>query len=461
MRILFLEPPVDYPKPYYFTGVHLGLLSIVGYLRKHAPSVKSNFVSLQVLKASGRDLPVSRLFSDLKPEVLCLTAITSSFPYATQIAKEAKEFGSIVILGGIFASANAESIITNYPVFDVVVRGEGEKTLLDTITAVTQEHYDLANIEGITFKRDGNVFSSRDRVPLEIGEIPSPAYEFAPIELLHWLKVPATLETSRGCPYRCAFCTLIDPSMWGRYYREKSISQVIRELHTVKEYGFNRVDIADATFAVNEARVIALCNEITKQRLHLECRVECRVDLLSDYLLETMSKAGINEIILGVENVDTGALSSMHKTRYPFRWRRQVLDVIRNATSLGITTHPVIMLGWPGETIDSLNRLVDFTISLLNFRNVQPFITFPTPHPGSRLDRCANELGLKVITRDLTKYLHLYPVAIPGSLGIDRLNALEVLVDAHNTIRLESKMTDRNPLLDLSFVLSYADRIDV
>lgn len=460
MRILFIEPLVDYPVPYYFTGTHLGLLSLIAYLRKHAPSVEGNFVSLQVLKASGKDLPVARLLSDVKPNIVCLTAITSSFPHATEIAKEAKEFGSIVILGGIFASTNAQLIIANFPAFDIVVRGEGEKTLLDTISAMTQQDYDLAKIEGITFRRDGKAFSSRGSLPLKLEDIPSPAYDLIPKDLLYGLRIPATLETSRGCPYQCSFCTLVDPSMWGHYYREKPIPQVIRELHAVREYGFDRVDIADPTFGVNEARTDALCDEIAKQDLHLEFRVECRVDLLSSSLLKKMSKASINEIILGVESVDTDALASMRKTQYASTWTRQVLDVINSASTLGVTMHPVIMLGWPGETADSLHRLVDFTISLLKFGNVQPFVAFPTPHPGSRLDRHANEVGLKIITRDLTKYIHLYPVAVPTTLGVDALDALQLLVNAHNTIRLESKITYRNPVLDLSFVLSYADRID-
>lgn len=460
MRILFVEPPVDYSKPYYFTGVHLGLLSIVGYLRKHAPSIECDFISLQLLKASGKGFSLSRLFHDLKPNIVCLTAITSSFPYAVEIAKQAKKTGSLVILGGIFASLNAESIISNDLGVDIVVRGEGEKTVVEIVKAVTQKR-DLIEIQGITFKQNGKILSTASRLPLEISEIPTPAYDSIAIKLCHRLKLPATVETSRGCPYRCAFCTLIDDNVWGRYYREKSISQVIQELKCVKESGFERVEIADASFAVNERRTVALCNELIKQNLGLRYRVECRVDLLNRPLLEEMSKAGIDEIILGVERIDPGGLFSMRKTLHPKEWKRRVVSIINEASKLGIITHPVIMLGWSGETLESLGQLIDFTISLLKFQNVQPFIAFPTPHPGSYLYQAAEKLGLKIITRDLTKYIHLYPVAIPSSLGRNALNAVELLVNAHNTVRIESGMTFRNPLLDVDFVLSYADAIDL
>ena len=144
----------------------------------------------------------------------------------------------------------------------------------------------------------------------------------------------------------------------------------------------------------------------------------------------------------------------MNKTRKPSKWANTTREVIETVAGSGCIAHPVFMLGWPGDTAYKTEKLVEFVGEISSCSRVQPFVAFTTPHPGSRLWHQREALGLKVITSDLSRFIHFYPVALPLSMGD---NALQILVDAHNRIRIETKMINRNPTIDLNFVLAYAD----
>ena len=453
--ILFIEPPVDYPIPINFTGVNLGLLSLASYIRQqHGSDVVLYYQSAQMLRTLGEDLSIQRILDELRPDVVCITSITASSYYATQIAGRAKEFGSLVIFGGIYASLNATEIMNECSDIDIVVHGEGEGALSDLISTLENRH-DWHNVPGITFRSGHRVITTQKRSLLDISRLPSPAWDVLPINVCRKLELSATLETARGCPFECVFCTLTDPRMWTRTLREKEPSQIISELRGAKSIGFDKIEIADPTFGINRQRTLFLCKEMRKAHLGLRLRVETRIDILDHEMLEAMIAAGVDSIIIGVEAIEPRSLTAMRKTKNAVEWKLRTLNVLEQIAKKGITVHPVFMLGWPGQRDDDLRILTEFCTQTLGFGNgVKPFVAFATPHPGSVLWRTRNRIGLKLVTSDLKKYIHLYPVAIPESLGP---NALQLLIKTHNTIRVDSRMTGRNPCISLDFVKSYAD----
>jgi len=458
MQILFVEAGVSYRSSIISkTGVHLGLLSLASYLRDKGCDAQLSFCSMQLQHALSTTFSVEDEIRRTNPDVVCISALTSSFPRVLEIARAAKRHGSCVIIGGIFASLNSTAIIEHYPEIDIVVRGDGEATLLETLGELERQE-SLEHVQGLTFRQDGVAEYTPSREPLDLSTLPSPAYDLLPIDSYLKLGVPATIETARGCTFDCEFCSMVDEEMGGRRYRTKSIPRIIEEIRQVRQYGFKSSWVCDDTFTLQRARTEAICAALERDGQPLHLIVLTRLDLLDTNLLRLMHQAGIREIVLGVESVSQRSLQTMRKTTSDSNWKQRARRVIVAAGKLGFVVHPIFMLGWPGETKETLKQTVDFAVELGRHTQVEPFVSFPTPHPGSRFWRNAASLGLQLVTTDLSKYIHLYPVAVPVSLG--GLDALPLLVRAHNTIRSESGTTQRNPRIDLEFVLSYVDTDD-
>jgi anaerobic magnesium-protoporphyrin IX monomethyl ester cyclase len=453
MRILFVEPPItDYPNPTPNTGMNLGILSLVSYLRKQGIQADFRFISEQIeLATSGKLSAFRNCLESWGPNIVCISALTAHFPRAIKLAREAKKIGATVILGNIYPSMNAEEILLNSDSVDLIVIGEGELTLSELLNHMAQGS-DWRNTKGIAFKSSAKgIFSSRRSSLPDLTQLPLPAYDLLPLDDCRSLGLYFTIETARGCPFRCTFCTLAE---YWRGYRMKCIEQVISELKMVQELGFHHTVFTDDTFTANRNRTISLCKAIIDEDLDLQIYVLTRIDLIDEELLDLMAAAGINEILFGVEHIDQQSLESMSKTPQPNQWADLVESKINSVASLNCTAHPVFMIGWPGDTPEKMEKMVDFAVRIGSSPYVEPFVAFATPHPGSQLWKQRDDLGLEVITSDLSKFIHLYPVAVPRSLGPE---GIELMIESHNIIRSQTGMSSRNPCIELEFVLSYAD----
>lgn len=452
MKILFVEPPIDYPNSIINTGVHLGVLTIIPYLRDNGIQAEFRFISEQIELANGSSQSsLIECLATWVPNVVCISAITGQYPRAVSIAQAAKQSGAVVIMGNIYPSLNAEEIIMKDTNVDIVVRGEGEAVLLEFFNHMIRGT-DWRKSNGITYRLGDEIISTPPSAAIDLTKLPLPSYELLPIDVCRKLNLYGSVETARGCPYSCSFCTLIEDIWPG--YRLKAIEQVVSECQALKDLGFHQVRITDDTFTVNRNRILTLCKELQNARLGLKFRVLTRVDLLDDELLDNMLLAGVNGILFGAEQIDRENLSAMNKTHAGSDWAETTKQAIKMVAESGCIANPVFMLGWPGDTAEKMKRLVRFAVDVGRSPFVQPFVAFTTPHPGSELWRHREALGLKVITSDLSKFIHLYPVAIPLSLGD---NALELLIEAHNVIRVETGVAARNPVIGLGFVQSYSD----
>jgi radical SAM superfamily enzyme YgiQ (UPF0313 family) len=124
-----------------------------------------------------------------------------------------------------------------------------------------------------------------------------------------------------------------------------------------------------------------------------------------------------------------------------------VNKTIKDASEIGFVIQPLFMIGWPGETAKTLRLLEKTIVSLAEENeNVHPYLSFITPHPGSKLERDAEKLGLKIVNNDLSKYTHLYPVAVPNSLGP---HALELMIETYNDVARRTKTEKWNPPIEI------------
>lgn len=300
-----------------------------------------------------------------KVRVLGISFLSNScYDSARELAVLAKRMNSeiTVIVGGPFATINADKMIRDCPEIDIVVRGEGEEALPDLLDNLAQ----LKDILGITYRFDGAVMTNPDRELIrDLDAIPFPDRNGLKINYLASLPMhppvvlsetkSATVLSSRGCSYKCLFCCC--PAIGRGRYRLRSYENVFAELKLLADQGYRDIHFADDHFLLDKERVERLCEEIISERLDIRWGCEGRVDASSQHLYKRMVDAGCYMLMLGIESGVQKSLEYLNK--------RQTLEDIRAAVSLakraGIKiVHGFFLLGIPGETLKDVKKTFRF-----------------------------------------------------------------------------------------------------
>jgi anaerobic magnesium-protoporphyrin IX monomethyl ester cyclase len=167
------------------------------------------------------------------------------------------------------------------------------------------------------------------------------------------------METSRGCPARCVFCS---KGVYNSLWRRKSPQRVVDEMQRMLDYGFREIEIVDDAFTTDLERAVAVCEEILRRKLKFPwcCRNGLRVNDVNPEFFRIARKAGLHLVAFGFETGDPGLLAEMKKGatlehgRQAARWARQA----------GITVMGYFLMGLPGETEQTLRETIDYACSL-------------------------------------------------------------------------------------------------
>ncbi|MDD4894839.1 MAG: radical SAM protein, partial [Candidatus Omnitrophica bacterium] len=334
----------------------------------------------------------------------CLTATMNN---TNKIASRIKDYNKNIriVLGNIHASLFADELLKQ-GIADIVVRGEGELTMLELVSCL-REGKDLHGIHGISFSSGANVYHNPDRGPIEdLDILPYPAlhlldigkYNEVPLASIYKSRASAILA-SRGCPYRCIFCTQDRIHKRPRYRR---IDSVVDEI----EYMYNRYKVdclgfTDTFFPFSIDSGLEFCDKFIERGLHKKVRwvTETRVDMVSPELLKRMKQAGAYLVMYGFEVGNQMILNKLKKGTT----LEQARSAMRHTKDAGIMTLGLFMLGMPGETIQTCEDTINFAKELdCDFVKFNVVI----PYPGSELfNSCVNKRGN---AEDLDKFNSWY-----------------------------------------------------
>jgi len=319
-------------------------------------------------------------FSDMArrpgPAILLLSHYVWSVDHNLELARRARAANpELVIIHGGPSAPKYEAACEDWfeehrSIADVNVRGEGEVTLVEALSALaaSESGLDLARleaVEGLTFRHpDGRVVRTpdRDRI-VDLNALPSPYLtgEFDHIDPSAWTEV--TLESNRGCPYGCTFCD------WGSStlsrIRKFDIDRVAAEMHWAGERQFNAWAMGDANFGIM-SRDVEVTQRVTEVRerwgypkfVGFNVAKNTTKHLIA--IVDEMVRAGIAPMFTlalqtrdedTLEAVKRSNISSDHYTRLASSLRRR-----------GLPLRADIMLGLPGQTPDSLAGDLQFLI---------------------------------------------------------------------------------------------------
>ena len=385
MKILLINPPqaTRYPQP------PLGLEMVAAVLEKKGYLVK--ILDLPALRLSENSLPT--VISQEKPDIVGITAMTPTINSAVNVAKKVKESNSnvTVVLGGAHATIRPEETLQNAPEIDIVVRGEGEQTTLELVKVLENDASSINQVLGITYREWTGIRSNPSRQPLsDLDALPFPAFHLLPVGKyrLHppfGRRSPVMpIITSRGCPYRCIFCS---KSVFGKKYRSNSPAYIVDEIRLLNEkFGVKEIKFYDDVFTLDRKRVIDICRQLKEQGIDIPWTCETRVNLVDRELLRVMKDAGCYMIAYGVESGNQVILNNLKKDIT----LEQAIKAFELTDEAGIETVAYFMIGSPDETPQTIEETMDFA------KKLDPdFVQFSmtTPYPGTELFRLAFEEG--------------------------------------------------------------------
>lgn len=384
MRTLLVNPPYPFLE---FPIIPMGLLYLGGVL-------EHNDYEVRVL-----DLLVSRFSKDkirvelegYQPDVVGVTAVTMNYHGASDILKYCKSVNPdiITVIGGPHVTFAAVETLVEAPWIDIVVRGEGEQTMLDIVGGKKLDH-----IDGIAFRSDG-VQLTPDRALLEdLDGLPQPARHLFPLSRYHALASHASLITGRGCPFNCVFC--VGSKMGGRRARFRDPKLVVDEIEQCLANGFRSVNFEDDLFTLNHRHVHAICDEIMSRGLKFQWSIFARVDTVNPEILRKLKRAGCDWLSYGVESGNQQILDKVKK--------KITLDKVRESVNMahdaGVKVLASFILGLPGETKETILESMEFAQELgvhYGFHVLAPF-------PGTDVRENAEEFGIEILTSDWSKY---------------------------------------------------------
>jgi len=398
MKILFVEPPKDF---WFLMGEYLppplGLLQLAAFLESKIKDVEIGVLDCQAEGLDWKEL--EKHMESFDPDMVAVSGLATCNTYTAirtlETAKRVKP-NVLTVTGGQHFTALAQESLETYPEIDVIVRGEGEQTLMDLFHALDKKT-PLSRVKGISFRLGGEILHNPPR-PLirNLDDLPFPGYHFVEdvVHRYHFTMMAgpetryALIEGSRGCPHRCTFCS--QWRHWEGQWRIKSAKRIADEMEfCYQNHGTRFLWLTDDNFGLGK-RAEDLCDEILRRGLSDDIMwfVQARCDDIVRHqgLLPKLRRAGNYWVLLGVERHDTLTLETFNKQVNPEDAKRAVKLLEEN----DIFTQAMFIIGERKDSAESIASLREFANDL--DPDLAIFMIL-TPFPGTEIFEVAKQNG--------------------------------------------------------------------
>jgi magnesium-protoporphyrin IX monomethyl ester (oxidative) cyclase len=261
------------------------------------------------------------------------------------------------VIGGYKATEEVEYLFDRCPNIDMVVRGEGEEIIKQVVTGVPYK-----DIRGLSYRENGGVVHNEIHLLPDITRIPFPdrslrKHDYRMVK--HGVRLSShtfdTVLTTRGCPFKCKFCTFsLNPLGQKRSYTERPVQSVIDELKTVTA---DVVLLSDDNFFTNTKRSEKLCDLIIENKIKKIFIAQTRIDVARHRrVLDKAEKAGFKVFLIGIESPHDRILKQLQKDIT----QRQVRDAFAVLTQYNFYLHGYFIYGNIGETKEEMLYIPKF-----------------------------------------------------------------------------------------------------
>lgn len=360
-RVLLIEPRS--PAEHVFSRARiprLGTILLGTMLRKEGYEAR-----VLIEEVSGATTEEDLRWAD----AVCVSSITSTIPRAFLIADQARDQGKRVIFGGPHVTFLPEDALSHG---EFVVRGEGEETLMELLTAL-QSQSSLEGIKGLSYWEEGRPKHNAGR-PLvqDLNSLPIP--DFSLIKGWNPRQAVVPVATSRGCPYACKFCSVV--AMFGRGYRVRSIDLIMEEIRSNAGRA-SHLFFCDDNFAANPARAKEVLRRMKEERSHPDWSTQVRAEsALDPEFLELLRETNCWGVYIGFESASAQVLKAYRKKQDEATMQKAIKAFHRH----GIHIHGMFIVGADEDTPETIRETVRFSIK--NRVDSAQFMML-TPLPGT------------------------------------------------------------------------------
>lgn len=341
----------------------MGLLNLAGYVK--------DIVDVQIIDLAGGKDNIDKI---PEADYYGFSTYTSSYYRTVNLAKCLKQRypKSKNIAGGAHVTALPQEGISD---FDYVVTGEGENALAN----ILQGNLNKGVYQGMPV-------ANLDRLDF-------PNYDLVDINSYNRLfegKQGFQVYTSRGCSQKCAFCSS-DTNV-----RRRSVSNVLQEIFRLQlKYGDISIRFKDDLFASKLSWIKEFADNEMDIRYSCNIRGDCRSEII-----EQLAKSGCSVACLGIESGSDVILKNMKKGLKV----AQVIKTVKTLKDYGIQVLGWFVVGFPGETWDTVKETVDF----INGIDIDKKIIYPLiPYPGTDVYDNADKYGIRLLTKQWNKYFYI------------------------------------------------------
>ena len=361
----------------------LGLGYLAAYLESNGVEVKVLDIAAEGVETKKRigkkiryglsEIEIKKRIKKFSPQVVGITCQSTLHTIdALETAEIVKKFNKdiLVVMGGAHPSSNPREVLKNKNV-DVVVKGEGEITLLEVVKNIKKKK-SLRKIIGTFVRDDNKIYENPPRPYIkDLDILPFPTRHLLPMEIYFREMAkntsyairsrPMTVITSRGCPGNCIYCAV--KTVWGRMWRGRSPINVVDEIEVLmKEYKVNEIHFIDDSISVDKKRLEGICDEIIRRKLDIKWTTPngIAVWLLDEKLLVKMKKAGCYRLTFGLESGNFETLNNFIGKHYDYEKAKQI---IKFASKIGLWTIGTFIIGFPYEKKDSIEDTIKFAIA--------------------------------------------------------------------------------------------------
>ena len=367
-----------------FYPIHppVGIGCLISYAR--TKSVHVNYIDQQLeTKVFER---VAEYIRDMeKPYIFGFSVLTAGLKTAVETAKVFKETypDSFIVFGGVHPSMVPEEIM-KISFIDGVIRGEGENPLVELYKALKSGN-DYSFIDNLSYRRGGKIIHNPINFIIQDLNLypPFPYHIFT-----HESYDMGFVISSRGCPFRCIFCS-ISSSPGGRRYRYRHEKFIVDDIELLyHQYNLTSIIFLDDNFLVDKKRIYALIGEIRKRELHKKLKLvfQARGDSIDYNLLKHMFDSGFKVILFGIETASEKIMLTVQKGETV----RECVDGIRLAKEIGYYVSGTFVFALPGENhqdrMNCLNLSKELCLDEVRFNNA-------VPYPGTELFEIGKKEG--------------------------------------------------------------------
>lgn len=380
-----------------FTAEHLGLQSLQATLlgAGHTVSVLNACVELH------SSLPETlRRIEEHEFDFIGFSGPLEVFSENRWLARALRDrgFTGHITIGHDFPTLNHDTLLRLCPEFDSVVRGEGERTLLELVKAVGNDEK-LEGVLGISF-RDGDQITTNAPRPAisDLDDLP-PVTRFDLPAVLKLRMSPAVFS-KRGCLYQCTFCTTGRvPTALGfkgsQRWRQRSPNAVVDEIERlVKDFGVRQLTIVDDLYVARgpggAEHALQVADLLLSRGLTVEYMVDCRVDSVDRDVFTRLRQSGLRKVYIGVES---GSETVLREYKKGYNQANFVKDKLAILEDIGISVVMGFIFFNPADDLEGLASSHEL-VCALNYRDPFTFMKAVRVYPGTTLHRDLEQRAL-------------------------------------------------------------------